>query len=82
VGVDQGIHNYLAYTELASLITLCPNRDSEVLTMGLMPRDEAFPRNEAGKLIDRHGEEYAVLHQFDRHENLKREILSRYELKV
>ena len=83
VGVDQGIHNYLAYTELASLITLCPNRDSEVLTMGLMPRDEAFPRNEAGQLIDRHGDPYAVLHLVCRqHESLKREILSRYELKV
>jgi len=80
VGVDQGIHNYLAYTELTSLVTLCPNRESEVLTMGLMPRDEIFPRNESGQLIDRHGSPYAVLHQFDRHEELKKEILARYRV--
>jgi hypothetical protein len=78
VGVDQGIHNYLAYTELSSLVTLCPNRESEVLTMGLMPRDENFPRNDAGQLIDQHGTPYAVLHQFDRHEKIRQEILHRY----
>jgi len=78
VGVDQGIHNYLAYFELAPMVTLCPNRDSEVLTMGLMPRDESFERNESGQLIDRSGVPYAVLHQFDRHESLRDEILARY----
>jgi len=80
VGVDQGIHNYLAYTELTSLVTLCPNRESEFLTMGLMPRDEKFSRNPDGQLIDRHGVPYAVLHQFDRHEELKKEILARYQV--
>jgi hypothetical protein len=80
VGVDQGIHNYLAYTELAPLVTLCPNRESEVLTMGLMPRDENFRRNDAGQLIDRHGAPYAVLHQFDRHEKIREEILARYRV--
>ena len=80
VGVDQGIHNYLAYTELAPLVTLCPNRESEVLTMGLMPRDENFRRNDTGQLIDRHGAPYAVLHQFDRHEKIREEILARYRV--
>jgi hypothetical protein len=81
VGVDQGIHNFLAYTELAPLVTLCPNRESEVLTMGLMPRDEDFRRNDGGQLIDRLGTPYAVLHQFDRHEKIREEILSRYRVK-
>ena len=79
VGVDQGIHNYLAYTELESLVTLCPNREAEVLTMGLMPRDEVYPRDAEGRLIDRNGVPYAVLHQFDRHPGLSQEILSRYQ---
>jgi len=82
VGVDQGIHNYLAYTDLASRITLCRNRESEVLTMGIMPRDEPFPRNEQGQLVDPQGQPYAVLHQFDRHADLQREILARYEYKA
>ena len=30
---------------------------------------------QAGQLIDRNGVPYAVLHQFDRHESLKQEIL-------
>lgn len=80
VGADQGIHNYLARTGLASAVTLCANREAEVLTMGLMPRDEEFPRNARGQLVDRHGVPYAVLHQFDRHEALNREILDRYGL--
>ena len=80
VGADQGIHNYLARTELASAVTLCPNREHEVLTMGLMPRDEEFPRNERGQLIARNGAAYAVVHQFDRHEALNREILERYRI--
>jgi hypothetical protein len=79
VGVDQGIHNYLANTTLKPLVTLCLNREAEVLTMGLMPRDEVFARNAAGQLMDRAGTPYAVLHQFDRHEALKQEILSRYQ---
>ena len=79
-GADQGVHNYLAYTELASMVTLCPNRDSEVLTMGLMPKDEDFARNESGQLVDRNGVPYAVLHQFDRFEGLRNEILARYQL--
>jgi len=78
VGADQGIHNYLARTELASVITLCPNRESEVLTMGLMPRDEECARNARGQLVDPQGTPYAVLHQFDRHEALNQEILARY----
>jgi hypothetical protein len=80
VGADQGIHNFLARTQLASAVTLCPNRESEVLTMGLMPREEKLPRNERGQLIDRHGVPYAVLHQFDRHADLNDEILSRYRI--
>jgi hypothetical protein len=80
VGADQGIHNFLARTELASAVTLCPNREAEVLTMGLMPRDEKFARNDRGQLLDRHGEPCAVLHQFDRHEALNREILDRYRM--
>lgn len=78
-GADQGVHNYLAYKELASSVRLCPNRESEVLTMGLMPKDEVFDRNEKGHLIDRNGNPYAVIHQFDRHESVKNDILARYQ---
>lgn len=78
VGVDQGIHNYLANRVLTSRIAFCPNRESEVLTMGLMPRDEVFARNAKGQLVDHTGEPYSVLHQFDRHESLKKETIAAY----
>jgi hypothetical protein len=78
-GADQGVHNYLAYIDLASMVTLCPNRESEVLTMGLMPKEEVFPRNERGDLIDSRGVPYAVLHQFDRFEELRKDIMARYQ---
>jgi len=47
-----------------------------------MPRDGEFPRNQSGQLIDRKWRPYAVLHQFDRHEELRKEILARYQVRV
>jgi hypothetical protein len=81
MGLDQGIHNYLIYTgKLAGVnVKLYPNRTSEVLTMGLIKPTEELPRNENGEFVDANGVPYAVIHQFDRHEELAREIRGRYE---
>lgn len=79
MGLDQGIHNYLIYTGRLKDVTLCPNRASEVLTMGLIPPEEVLPQNDRGQFVDADGAPYAVIHQFDRHEALAERIRSRYE---
>ena len=77
VGSDQGIHNFLVHTKLAGSVTPSPNGASEVLTMGYMPPDEHFRRNDIGALVDSSGVPYSILHQYDRHEGLTREIRGR-----
>jgi hypothetical protein len=79
MGLDQGIHNYLIYTGKLKNVTMCPNRTSEVLTMGLIKPGEDLPRNEQGQFVDSEGTPYAVIHQFDRHEELATRIRTRYQ---
>jgi len=79
MGLDQGIHNYLIYTGKLKDVTLYPNRTSEVLTIGLVKSIEEIPQNESGEFVDVNGLPYAVIHQFDRHEELAARIRARYE---
>ena len=78
-GLDQGIHNYLIYTGKLKNVTLYPNRTSEVLTIGLVRDIAELPRNEAGEFLDVNGVPHAVVHQYDRHEELATRIRARYE---
>jgi len=78
MGMDQGIHNYLVYRGLVGPVVFCQNRESEVLTMGLMNPADLPQRSGNGLFVDVNGDPYPVLHQFDRHEGIRREILSAY----
>jgi hypothetical protein len=78
MGMDQGLHNYLLYSGFLNGVTMCPNRESEVLTMGLINPEEKLPRDAAGRLVDSVGRPYPVLHQFDRHPDLNTQIRQRY----
>lgn len=80
VGTDQALHNIVVHERIPELVTLCPNGESEVLTMARMPRDGAFPRDAEGRIVDAEGRPYCLLHQFDRHASLKAEVLQRYTL--
>jgi len=78
MGMDQGLHNYLLYTGLLEDVTMCVNRECEVLTMGLINPEEALPRDSAGSLVDALSRPYPVLHQFDRHPELAAEVKRRH----
>jgi hypothetical protein len=69
-GGDQGIHNYMIHGSLRDSVTLLRNGESEVLTMGYMARNEPFPEDAQGRLIDAQGRPFPVLHQYDRHPQL------------
>lgn len=78
MGMDQGLHNYMLYTGLREGVTMCANREAEVLTMGLISPQEKLTRDSAERLVDSVGRPYPVLHQFDRHPDLNAQIRQRY----
>jgi hypothetical protein len=77
-GGDQGIHNFLVRGPLRELARFHPNEQSEVLTMGYMRREQSFPTDAEGRLIDAQGRVFNVLHQYDRHAALAEKIEQQY----
>lgn len=71
---DQGIHNYLILEHLLPNITIHPNGQGPVLTMGMMhPVDIHI--NAAGQVLNDNDEPAPVLHQYDRISGLKERLL-------
>jgi len=77
IGLDQAMHNILVHEILKDRCVHFPNRESEILTMGRMPKDEGLYFDKENRITNSHGVPYAVLHQFDRHETLKPKALVR-----
>jgi hypothetical protein len=63
-GSDQGIHNRIVHLENLEDLTLLDN-EGPVFTMGCVP-PELIRLNEMGEVINKHGDVYPVLHQYDR----------------
>jgi hypothetical protein len=61
---DQGIHNWLLYTDRLRGAHVVPNEHGRVLTMGAM---SGFRRGADGKVLNADGSVPSVLHQYDRH---------------
>ena len=78
MGMDQGIHNYLIHRGHLGPVTMCENRKSEVLTMGLMSSNNLPVVSDRGQLLNAEGVPYAVLHQFDRHESVRERLIAMY----
>ena len=71
IGLDQAMHNILVRGGFKERCEFLPNRESEILTMGRMSDEEEFLYDAEGRITNPGGVPYAVLHQFDRHKNLK-----------
>jgi hypothetical protein len=78
-GVDQGVHNYIIHEKIIKNYTLYDNDAGPVLTLGYMTEEE-MQKNDEGLILNKNGEVINVLHQFDRHPNLTKEILQRLKL--
>ena len=78
MGVDQGIHNYLIRNGRCPEAVLCPNRFSEVLTMGFMGSQQVSDSYRSGVISDSTGRPYAVIHQFDRHAEVAQAFADKY----
>ncbi len=70
-GVDQGVHNYVAYTGLAGDVAFTPNRGGPVATLAVVPRadvDALMPEGLA---------HVNVFHQYGHHPALAEMLLQR-----
>ena len=63
---DQAAHNYLVYRDKTARVW--PNEYGEVYTVGYLPRESV--RVVGGKIVNQLGKVPAVIHQWDRHQNL------------
>lgn len=67
---DQAAHNYIIRRVLPA--TVYPNDLADVFTVGYVPRGTV--RIKDGQIINQHGMVPAVVHQWDRHSNLKAHV--------
>ena len=74
---DQGIHNFLLRTSRLDPVSIQANLHAPVLTLGKEPN---VKRDEAGRLLNQSGEPAPIVHQYDRHQNLASEIISKYDV--
>ena len=72
-GGDQGIHNYVLIQKLLNNITVHENQRGAVLTMGVMDPGR-FRIDNRGAVLNESGEFVPVLHQYDRHADLKERL--------
>jgi hypothetical protein len=61
-GWDQGIHNYLVYSDIFKNIDFYDNKIGDVATLSL---NKELNFNNRGRLINQIGNEYSVIHQYD-----------------
>jgi len=63
-GSDQGVHNRIVHLETLENLALLDN-EGPVFTMGCVPLD-LVRLNELGEVVNKRGDVYPVLHQYDR----------------
>ena len=73
---DQGVHNYLLYNNCLDPVKIYANGYGPVLTLG---GEKEIRRDSQGRLLNRDGCVAPVVHQYDRHPDLARELLRRFE---
>ena len=72
-GLDESIHNVVIYKYMQSNAEIGINRLSDVQTMNLQ---EQFRFNDSWQVINDDGKICPILHQYDRHEPLRRLVYS------
>jgi hypothetical protein len=63
-GSDQGVHNRIVHLETLENLELVDN-EGPVFTMGCVPQ-QAIRVNAAGEVVNKNGQVYPILHQYDR----------------
>ena len=63
-GSDQGVHNRIVHLETLENLELVDN-EGPVFTMGCVPQ-KCIRVNAAGEVVNKNGQAYPILHQYDR----------------
>lgn len=75
-GIDQGVHNFLLYTNRIDEVTIHPNKHFGVITCGY----ETDLKIEDGLVKDRDNQTFWVVHQYDRHPLILKYFNSKYSI--
>jgi hypothetical protein len=73
-GIDQGVHNYLLYSDALPGTRLYSNELGPIATLNYVPPED-LRFDETGRLLNYDGVPYHVIHQYDRHQELSEKIL-------
>lgn len=73
-GSDQGVHNWIVHVEKLPDLELIDN-EGPVFTMGCVAK-EHIRFNTAGEVVNKQGDAYSVLHQYDRFPELAKRFHS------
>lgn len=74
-GTDQGIHNYLVRKERLQDVTVHPFGYGAAMHVGIAPRS-ALATDVEGRVLTKDGTVCPIIHQYDRHEDLRRSLPS------
>lgn len=74
LGIDQAVFNYILHQQPPPQVRQFENADGPVLTMAQV-KPEKFAFNADGRLVNAANRVYNVLHQYDRHPELKSRLL-------
>ena len=61
-GWDQGIHNYLVYSDFFKNVDFYTNKNGDVATLTL---NKSLNFNKNNRLVNGNGQEYSIVHQYD-----------------
>ena len=73
-GADQGLHNYLVHRGMLPQAHIIENAAGAVFTMGVAPTTQ-FRFNSADEVVRSDGGVIPVLHQYDRHPEVRQKLL-------
>ena len=76
-GIDQAVHNYLICKGKLPDARLISNAEGPVITLAHVMPDK-LRKDEQGQLLKNDGEVVNVVHQYDRHPDLKEHFLGRF----
>ncbi|PQJ34577.1 hypothetical protein BSZ35_08175 [Salinibacter sp. 10B] len=77
-GTDQGIHNYLVRKERLQNVTVHPFGNGAAMHVGIAPRS-AIATDAEARVLTEDGTVCPIIHQYDRHEDLRRSLPSLYD---
>ncbi len=78
-GFDQGMHNHLLWRERLEPTVRLYALESPIATIGGFAETD-IPRDDSGRILNRDGRLSSVVHQYDRHPQLEKQLMQALEI--